>query len=184
MPNNLAELEELLGRSSNDSRNRLGQLIEAPFGSSAGLLCDHLIYLRSGAVGQIFDGRDYKQLVTDVADRVGINWNSLLGMSSWEHLSTRQIEDAIASHVDSTILERDDTEFHVDKNVASFLNSLLSRWVVGSIPMASIFAPETERLLFEGFSLLSTDWRKLVAAVLFINLAIRPEVNQHDFMAS
>jgi hypothetical protein len=176
MPNNLAELESLLGTSSNDNRNKLGQLIEAPFGNSAGLLCDHLIYLRSGAVGQLFDSRDYKQLVTDVADRVGINWNTLLGLSSWDQQSSRQIEDAIASHVDSTITEKDDTEFHVDKNVASFLNLLLSRWVAGTIPMASLFAPETERLLFEGFSLLSTDWRKLVAAVLFINIVIRPEV--------
>lgn len=175
MPNNLAELENLLSKSSNSSRNKLGQIIEAPFGNSAGLLCDHLVYLRSGAVGQLFDGRDYKQLVTDVADRVGIDWNTLLGVSSWSQLSSRQIEDAIASHVDTTITEKDDTEFHVNETVASFLNSLLTRWVAGTIPIASLFAPEAERLLFEGFSLLSTDWRKLVAAVLFINIVIRPE---------
>jgi hypothetical protein len=175
MPNNLAELKILLGKTSNDNRNKLGQIVEAPFGNSAGLLCDHLIYLRNGAVGQLFDGRDYKQLVTDIADRVGIDWNALIGSSSWSQLSSRQIEGAIASHVDSTITERDDTEFHVDKNVASFLNSLLHRWVAGTIPMASLFTPETQRLLSHGFSLLSTDWRKLVAAVLFINMVIRPE---------
>lgn len=176
MPNNLAELEYLLGKSCDDSRNKLGQIIEAPFGNSAGLLCDHLIFLRSGAVGQLFDGRDYKQLVTDVADRVGINWSSLMGSSSWDLLSSRQIEEAIASHVDPKATEIDDTEFHVDKDIASFLNSLLSRWIAGAIPMASIFAPNTERLLVEGFSLLSTDWRKLVAAVLFVYIVIRPEV--------
>jgi hypothetical protein len=176
MPNNLGELEALLDKSSDDSRNKLGEVIEAPFGNNAGLLCDHLIFLRNGAIGQLFDRRDYKQLVTDVADRVGINWNAHLGLSSWDQLTSRQIEDAIASHVDPKVIEIDDTEFHVDKSIASFLSSLLFRWVAGSIPMASLLAPETERLLIEGFSLLSTDWRKLVAAVLFINIVIRPEV--------
>jgi len=177
MPNNLAELEQLLGKSTDDSRNKLGQIVEAPFGNSAGLICDHLIFLRSGAIGQLLDGRDYKQLLTDVADRVGVNWNRLLEGSSWEKLSSRQIEDAIACHVDSAILETDDIEFHVNENLAAILNTLLSRWVVGAIPVASLFAPETERLLFEGFSLLSTDWRKLVAAILFINIVIRPELD-------
>lgn len=176
MPNNLAELDYLLRKSSDYSRSKLGEIIEAPFGNDAGLLCDHLIFLRSGAIGQLFDKRDYKQLVTDVADRVGINWNALVGSSSWDQLSSQQIEDAITSHVDSKVIETDDTEFHVDKNIATLLSSLLTRWVAGTIPMASLLAPETERLLFEGFSLLSTDWRKLVAAVLFINIAIRPEV--------
>jgi len=178
MPNNLSELEKLLHRASRDSRNELGQIIEAPFGNAAGLLCDHLTFLRSGAVGQIFDGRDYKQLVTDVADRVGVDWNTCLAGRSWENLKAREIEDAIASHVDTTVPETDDTEFHVPEGVASVLKSLLLRGVIGAVPLVYVAAPEADKLLSQAFSLLSTDWRKLLAAVLYIKFIIRPEVDR------
>ena len=178
MPNNLSELKGLLQRASRDSRNELGQIIEAPFGNDAGLLCDHLTFLRSGAIGQIFDGRDYKQLVTDVADRVGIDWNACVAGRSWNKLNAREIEDAIAFHVDFTVIEADDTELHVSEGVAFALKSLLLRWIVGTVPLASVFAPEAEKVLNDGLSLLSTDWRKLLAAVLFVKFIIRPEVDR------
>jgi hypothetical protein len=178
MPNKLTELEGLLQRASRDSRKELGQIIEAPFGNGAGLLCDHLIFLRSGAVGQIFDGRNYKQLVTDVADRVGIDWNTCLAGLSWKNLKARDIEDAIASHVNITAAEADDTEFHVPEGVVSVLKTLLLRGVISAVPLVSVAAPEADKLLSQAFSLLSTDWRKLLAAVLYVKFKIRPEVDR------
>jgi len=178
MPNNLSELEKLLQRASRDRRNELGQIIEAPFGNGAGLLCDHLTFLRSGAVGQIFDGRDYRQLVTDVADRVKIDWNTCLAGRSWKNLKAREIEDAIASHVDITAAEAEDTEFHVPKGIVSVLKLLLLRGVIGAVPLVSVAAPEADKLLSQAFSSLSTDWRKLLAAVLYVKFIIRPEVDR------
>jgi len=46
-------------------------------------------------IGQMFDRRDYKQLVTDVADRVGINWGSLTKIKPWSQLPASEIEAAI-----------------------------------------------------------------------------------------
>jgi hypothetical protein len=178
MPNNLSELEELLQRAPRDSRNKLGRIIEAPFGNGAGLLCDHLTFLRSGAVGQVFDRRDYKQLVTDVADRVKIDWNTCLAGRSWKNLKAREIENAIASHVDIAAAEADDTEFHVPEVIASVLKSLLLRGAIGAVPLVSMAAPEADKLLSQAFSLLSTDWRKLLATVLYVKFIIRPEADR------
>jgi len=46
-------------------------------------------------MGQFFVGRDYKQLATDVADHLKIDWPGLLRDRRWEQVSTTEIDDAV-----------------------------------------------------------------------------------------
>jgi hypothetical protein len=51
-------------------------------------LCNHIRYLRAGIIGQIFWDESWKQVVTDVADHVGIDWLALLDGRRWKQLET------------------------------------------------------------------------------------------------
>ena len=55
---------------------------------------------------------------------------------------------------------------------------LLLRGAIDAVPLVSVVVPEADKLLSQAFSLLSTDWRKLLAAVLYIKFIIRPEVDR------
>jgi hypothetical protein len=102
----LAELYYFLEGVPEEDRTNLQTVIGANFGNSPKCLCDHFIYLRDGAIGQIFSPRSYKQLVTDVADRVGIDWNSLCQERTWEQLKSYEIENTIVVKVFSEIYEK------------------------------------------------------------------------------
>lgn len=128
-------------------------------------------------IGQLFDKRDYKQLVTDVADRVGINWNSLVRTRPWSAISAEEIESTIVSHVDPKQLHIDDTQHHIPEPLAAALKSMLLRQIVLQFPLLSCCGQVLEAGLEYAFSLLSTDWRKLLAAVIYVNRAIRPRTN-------
>jgi uncharacterized protein YaaW (UPF0174 family) len=93
--NNLIELRTLLGTASPEDRANLARIIKSPFGDTPEHLCDHTQFLRAGIVGQLFDNRDYKRLVTDVADHIQIDWPGLLRGRQWSDLSAAEIEDAI-----------------------------------------------------------------------------------------
>jgi uncharacterized protein YaaW (UPF0174 family) len=92
---NLIDLKNLLERASSEDRSNLQRIIGAGFGNSPDLLCDHFHFLRSGVFGQKFSARSYKQLATDVADHIHIDWDALLRGREWRLLPTSEIEDAI-----------------------------------------------------------------------------------------
>lgn len=177
MSNNFTELSSLLERSSSEDRNTLGEIIEAPFGNAPGLLCDHLCYLRAGMIGQLFDGRDYKQLVSDVADRVGIDWSRLVANCPWERLSAADIEAAVVDHVDLDDADVEDIETHLPKPFAFVLRNVLLQQVLRRVPLLACAAPLLDGALDEIFSLLSTDWRKLLATVIYVHYVIRPKAD-------
>jgi len=102
--NNLSELRALLDRASADDRANFQNLIGAGFGDTPELLCDHIQFLRAGVLGQFLDNRDYKQLVTDVADQIHIDWSALLRGRHWSDLSAADIEDAVVVTVVQGIL--------------------------------------------------------------------------------
>ena len=93
--NNLSELRALLDRASADDRANFQRIIGAGFGDSPELLCDHIQFLRAGVFGQFLDNRDYKKLVTDVADHIQIDWPALLRGRQWSNLPAADIEDAV-----------------------------------------------------------------------------------------
>jgi len=92
---NLNQLRTLLNRASHEDRTNLERIISADFGNDPEKLCDHIQFLRAGFLGQLFNRRDYKQLVTDVADHLQIDWTALLRGRQWTDLSAAEIEDAV-----------------------------------------------------------------------------------------
>jgi hypothetical protein len=147
MANNFQELHLLLAQTPREYRTGLREIIGAPAGDSPAVLCDHLCSLRTGAGGKAFDPSDYKQLVTDIADKVDIDWSAVIGLSSWAALPAGQIEAAIVRHVDG------------DK-------------IYGGDEAPQL--PPAKSALDEAFSSLGGDWRKLLAAVIYIHQVIRP----------
>ena len=103
---NLTDLRMLLERASPEDRANFSKIINSRFGDSPQHLCDHLHYCRAGFVGQHFDRRDYKQLVTDVADYVGVDWPGLLKDRSWEKIEASEIEDAVMLKVFQKVFEQ------------------------------------------------------------------------------
>ncbi len=93
--NNLSELRTLLDKASPHDRTNLQRIIGGGFGDSPEHLCDHTQFLRAGFTGQFLDNRSYKQLVTDVADHIQIDWLALLRGRQWDALSAAEIEDSI-----------------------------------------------------------------------------------------
>jgi uncharacterized protein YaaW (UPF0174 family) len=94
---NLAELRELLEQAAPEDRANLQKIIDSGFGDSPEHLCDHMQYLWAGAVGQHLERRPYKQLVTDVADEIKIDWDVLLHGRNWTELSASEIEDSVVA---------------------------------------------------------------------------------------
>lgn len=91
----MGNVYQILNDASEEHRQNFAELIDAGFGSSPGLLCDHIRYLRYGTIGQFFADPDWKQIVTDVADHLQIDWLGLLGGRTWQDLAPAEIKTAI-----------------------------------------------------------------------------------------
>jgi uncharacterized protein YaaW (UPF0174 family) len=104
----LKELHRFLKKVPTNDRKNLQKIIDAAFGASRKSLCDQFIFLREGAIGQIHSQRSYKQLVTDVADYLVIDWKTLLKKTSkkWQELESSEIEDAIVIKVFSEVFHK------------------------------------------------------------------------------
>lgn len=170
MPHNLTELEALLSRTSQVDLDALGQIVGAPFGNTPKRLCDHLSFLRGGALGQLFCS-SYKQFVTDAADRVGIDWAHIApNHSAWDALSAEQIEDAIVREVGPQLRQIKDVMPHEPVQTGlRILLDILTRKLPGGRLLQPLLRPISEQLV----SLFSTDWGKIASAIIYINQAIR-----------
>ncbi|MGR3274735.1 hypothetical protein ACSYAD_06435 [Acaryochloris marina NIES-2412] len=102
----MQEFYEIVSSATEEQRQNLAELIDAGFGNSPALLCDHIKYLRGGSIGQIFCNTSWKQVVTDVADHIGINWPEVLDSRSWYELSTQEIENAVVMKQFQSIFEQ------------------------------------------------------------------------------
>ncbi|NEP76030.1 hypothetical protein [Okeania sp. SIO2G5] len=96
MPHDLQELKYLLDHSPVETRVNLAKIIEPPHSdlSKSDNLCDHINFLYKGPVGQFIPPHpSYKQIVTNVADRINevcpgsIDWNKLVHGTSWDQLA-------------------------------------------------------------------------------------------------
>jgi uncharacterized protein YaaW (UPF0174 family) len=91
----MREFFDIVQAATDEQRHGLGALIGSGFGSQPDTLCDHIKYLRAGTLGQLFWQSSWKQVVTDVADHVHIDWRSLLAGRRWRELPTQEIETAV-----------------------------------------------------------------------------------------
>ncbi|MDR1279869.1 MAG: hypothetical protein LBK99_03490 [Opitutaceae bacterium] len=94
---NLHELTNLLRNANPDEREALAKILNCPGEIAPKQLSDRFIRLRSGIIGQIFAGYDYKRLVTDVADHLDIKWEPLLNGREWSQIPSSEIETAIVA---------------------------------------------------------------------------------------
>ncbi|OKH46113.1 hypothetical protein NIES30_17600 [Phormidium tenue NIES-30] len=102
----LHEFRKIVKRATREQRHNLGELTSSGFGSDPDTLCNHIRYLRAGSIGQLFWDESWKQVVTDVADHVGIDWLALLNGRRWKHLKTDEIETAIVAKVFQDMFDR------------------------------------------------------------------------------
>lgn len=102
----LSELYYFLENLSDDERANFQKIIKSNFGDSPECLCDQMVYLRSGAIGQLFSELSYKQLVTDVADHIKVDWSTLCQERTWGNISIAEIENAIVIKTFSEMYER------------------------------------------------------------------------------
>lgn len=93
----MREFYDIVQAATDEQRHGLGELMGSGFGSQPDTLCDHIKYLRAGTIGQLFWQWSWKQVVTDVADHVGIDWRSLLAGRRWQELLTQEIEAAVVA---------------------------------------------------------------------------------------
>lgn len=102
----LGEFRKIIKAATAEQRHNLGELTGSGFGSDPDTLCNHIRYLRAGSIGQLFWNTSWKQVVTDVADHVDIDWLALLQGQCWEQLETWEIEDAVVAKVFQDMVDR------------------------------------------------------------------------------
>jgi uncharacterized protein YaaW (UPF0174 family) len=102
----MQEFYKIVNSATEEQRQNLAKMTNSGFGSSPEILCNHIRYLRRGSIGQLFQHTSWKQIVTDVADRVGVNWSEVLNGLTWNDLSTQEIEDAVVMKQFQNMLEQ------------------------------------------------------------------------------
>jgi uncharacterized protein YaaW (UPF0174 family) len=90
------ELIDLLERAAPEDLKNLAKILKHDGPSRPNEIADRFHSLRRGIAGRFLtlEG-DYKQLVTDVADHLEIDWEGLLRSRPWKEVSADEIEDAI-----------------------------------------------------------------------------------------
>jgi uncharacterized protein YaaW (UPF0174 family) len=102
----MQEFHAIVRAATEEQRQNLAEMTNSGFGSSPDILRDHIRYLRSGSIGQMFHTASWKQVVTDVADQVGIDWGDVLNGRTWDELPTQDIESAVVVQQFQNVLEQ------------------------------------------------------------------------------
>jgi uncharacterized protein YaaW (UPF0174 family) len=102
----MQEFHRIISWATEEQRQNLAQLTGSAFGNSPETLCNHIRYLRAGSIGQLFWNNSWKQVVTDVADHIGIDWSWILNGRSWQNLETQEIETAVVAKLFQNMLEQ------------------------------------------------------------------------------
>ncbi|HEY9879445.1 MAG TPA: hypothetical protein V6D29_13395 [Leptolyngbyaceae cyanobacterium] len=102
----MREFYKIVKAATREQRHNLGELTGSGFGSSPETLCNHIRYLRAGSIGQLFWDKSWKQVVTDVADHVGIDWLGTFKGRKWRDLRTEEIEEAVVAKLFQDMLDK------------------------------------------------------------------------------
>lgn len=102
----MREFQKIIESAIKEQRSNLAELTGSAFGDDPDTLCNHVRYLRAGSVGQFFWNESWKQVVTDVADHIQIDWTSTLNGRQWRDLETQEIETAVVAKLFQNILEQ------------------------------------------------------------------------------
>ncbi|XZN98459.1 MAG: hypothetical protein ACM65K_09420 [Microcoleus sp.] len=102
----MQEFYKIVQSATKEQRKNLSELTESTFGDAPDILCNHVRYLRAGSIGQLFWNDSWKQVVTDVADRISIDWATTLRGRQWRYLETQEIETAVVTKLFQNMLEQ------------------------------------------------------------------------------
>lgn len=102
----MKEFYEIVKSAKKAQRKNLAELTGSTFGDAPDTLCNHIRYLRAGSIGQLFWNESWKQVVTDVADQIGIDWTGTLSGRRWRDLKTEEIEAAVVAKLFQNMLEQ------------------------------------------------------------------------------
>lgn len=102
----MQEFYKIVHSATKEQRRNLAELTESGFGDAPDTLCNHIKYLRAGSFGQFFWNESWKQVVTDVADHIGIDWSATLSGRRWRDLPTQDIETAVVAKLFQNMLDQ------------------------------------------------------------------------------
>ena len=102
----MKEFYGIVKSATKEQRENLAKLTESAFGDAPDTLRNHIRYLRAGSIGQLFWNDSWKQVVTDVADHIKIDWTSTLNGRRWHDLETQEIEAAVVTKLFQNMLEQ------------------------------------------------------------------------------
>ena len=173
----LPELHELLSETTAVKREKLAAVISSTAGASPAQICDRFLQLRADASDPIDAGKSYKQIVTDVADAIGLDWTAIDGNQKWEELKTGIIEEHIARRLYAGAKKLPDARTvplrPIRVLVRVSLAELLSTVISTPSPTAGWVADGyAERLAGSSFNL-SPAWNSLLAGVMFVHTEVR-----------
>lgn len=102
----MEEFYRVVSTATQAQRSNLAELTGSAFGDDPGTICNHIRYLKAGSIGQLFWNESWKQVVTDVADHVDIDWLAVLGDRNWNDLETQDIETAVVAKLFQSMIEQ------------------------------------------------------------------------------
>ena len=102
----MKEFYKIISSATKEDRKNFAKLTGSAFGDAPDTLCNHIRYLKAGSIGQLFWHDSWKQVVTDVADHLGIDWTQTLDGRCWRDLETQEIEVAVVTKLFQNMLEK------------------------------------------------------------------------------
>lgn len=100
------EFYSLVKAATPEQQANLSAITGSAFGDAPETLVNHIKYLRGGTLGQLFWDKSWKQVVTDVADYVHIDWLATLDGRNWNDLSTADIEKSVVAKLFQDMLKQ------------------------------------------------------------------------------
>ena len=174
-------LYDFLENTSDKDRYSLAVITKSGFGKAPDTLCNHIHFLRTGHLSQFFGfKRSYKQVATDVADEVRIDWESCLNGRSWHELPEEDIENAIVKEMYGTCLDtltQSDREkllkiSQLDEDILLRVPYCVFMAQLGPVGWAALFGHMTY-WVFE-----ATKWPELVAGICYISYIRHKKENE------
>lgn len=102
----MKELRHVIESTTRKHRKNLAELTNASFGDSPDSLCNQIKFLRYGAIGQMFADPSWKQIVTDVADHIVIDWEKVRDGRKWDNVQDQEIESAVVEKLFKKMIDK------------------------------------------------------------------------------
>lgn len=102
----MKELRHVIESTTRKHRQNLAKLTDASFGDSPDSLCNQIKFLRYGAIGQMFADPSWKQIITDVADHIVIDWVAVRDGRKWKDVPDQEIEAAVVAKLFKKMIDK------------------------------------------------------------------------------